>query len=70
MNCALSAELRGEDFRWADLAQNLKEREEELVSAVIIAQSADLKWSELLTSAVFAGLDRKLGRFREIVLVM
>jgi hypothetical protein len=67
---ALSAELRGEDFRWADLAQNLKEREEELVSAVIIAQSADLKWSELLTSAVFAELDRKHGRLREIVLVM
>jgi hypothetical protein len=39
MNCALSElqNLRGEDFRWADLAQNLKEREEELVSILIIA---------------------------------
>jgi hypothetical protein len=43
-------ELRRDNFRWADLVQDLKEREEVLISAIIIAQVGINSWSELLTS--------------------
>src|SRR5581483_4098321 len=49
MNAPSKAKLRRKDFRWADLAQDLKETEVIQISSIMMDDIRANKWSQLLT---------------------